>query len=467
MGALLSIFWGLVLFSFLVFIHEGGHYLAARMFGVRVLEFFIGLPSRARLSWRSRKRGTRFGVTALLLGGYAAIAGMDMGKQNPHLALAMTLVNARGRITVKEAAYAMGIPYNEALSALMTLKNWGSIEECASEPTHLDLPISNLSEVEELEAATYRGGLPIAFQSTARDHEGKTAYDDPDFSKPGATLAGEPYLSGLSADEFLAKEKKRTYSGLSIPKRIVVLCAGVFVNIAFAILLFVGVFTIHGINAIDNRIDTVLEGSTAAQAGVVRGDVITKVGDTPVHSWEELVAALAAHKDKGDFTVTYEHDGVQKEFTAQVTEDKKLGITPQIVNKRLSVKEAFEQAGMYTIMTGKAVANLLNPAKVQETLSQSTSVVGISVLAKDAASAGPLPLITLAAAISLSLGVMNLLPIPPLDGGKVVIEIVQGITRRPVSERFQLGISYAGVALMLVLFIYLVGQDVMRLMFPH
>ena len=68
-GFISSLFWGVVTFSVLVFIHEGGHFLAARACGVRVTEFFLGLPCRFNIHRVSRKNGTKFGVTPILLGG--------------------------------------------------------------------------------------------------------------------------------------------------------------------------------------------------------------------------------------------------------------------------------------------------------------------------------------------------------------------------------------------------------------
>lgn len=77
MGALTAIFWGVILLSSLVFVHEAGHYLAARAFGMRVTEFFLGMPCRWRISHKSADHGTEVGVTPVLLGGYNRICGME------------------------------------------------------------------------------------------------------------------------------------------------------------------------------------------------------------------------------------------------------------------------------------------------------------------------------------------------------------------------------------------------------
>ena len=84
-SVLSSIFWGLVVLSVLVGIHEGGHFLASRACGVRVTEFFLGLPCRFNLHHVSRRIGTKFGVTPILLGGYAMVCGMDP-EDNTHAA---------------------------------------------------------------------------------------------------------------------------------------------------------------------------------------------------------------------------------------------------------------------------------------------------------------------------------------------------------------------------------------------
>jgi regulator of sigma E protease len=102
------------------------------------------------------------------------------------------------------------------------------------------------------------------------------------------------------------------------------------------------------------------------------------------------------------------------------------------------------------------------PEHTQEILDSSTSIVGISVMASQAAAAGLDELCLFTAAISLSLGFMNLLPIPPLDGGKMLIEVIQAVTRRKIPARVQNIISYIGLALFMLLFVYMLRQDVFR-----
>lgn len=103
LSVLSSVFWGLLMLSVLVFLHEGGHFLAARACGVRVTEFFLGLPCRFDIHYTSRRIGTKFGVTPLLLGGYAAICGMDPTDVScaDHV---LAAICRHGRVTVADLA---------------------------------------------------------------------------------------------------------------------------------------------------------------------------------------------------------------------------------------------------------------------------------------------------------------------------------------------------------------------------
>ena len=127
-----------------------------------------------------------------------------------------------------------------------------------------------------------------------------------------------------------------------------------------------------------------------------------------------------------------------------------------------------ESAGV-ALGYGKAVVQfalrLLMPQHTMEVLQGTSSVVGISAMASEAASQGAYPLILFLAFVSMSLGIMNLLPIPPLDGGRFVIEVFQKITGRVVGYRAMNVMTFAGLALMLVFFVVMLNQDIHRFIF--
>jgi regulator of sigma E protease len=139
-----------------------------------------------------------------------------------------------------------------------------------------------------------------------------------------------------------------------------------------------------------------------------------------------------------------------------------IGITPVVESEPIPFFEAFSASVGYIGMVGEMILKLFNPATFNEVISQSTSVVGISFEARTFAMAGFLPFIYLAAALSISIGLMNLLPVPPLDGGKIVIETIERIVRRRIPISVMNGISIATMALLIMLIIYLTNQDIQR-----
>ena len=107
----------------LIFIHEGGHFLVSRAFGVRVTEFMIGLPGPNIGFWRG---GTKFGLTCVPLGGYARVCGMSSDPLSPHMEKCLTSLYRRGTATFEEVAADANIEVVEAEKCLEELVEWGS-----------------------------------------------------------------------------------------------------------------------------------------------------------------------------------------------------------------------------------------------------------------------------------------------------------------------------------------------------
>ena len=125
MDIVLMILYVSILLGFLVLIHEGGHYLASRAFGVRVTEFMIGFPGPGI---GFTKWGTKFGVTCVPLGGYAKVCGMEPGEMSPHLENVLAAIYRRGTANMEDIAQDCGISNDDALAALDELVEWGSVQ---------------------------------------------------------------------------------------------------------------------------------------------------------------------------------------------------------------------------------------------------------------------------------------------------------------------------------------------------
>ncbi len=452
-GALSAVFWGVLLLSIVVFVHEGGHYVAARLFGVRVTEFYLGLPCRWKLFHKSRSHGTEVGVTPFLLGGYNRICGMEPVADEEKLPAALSIVYREGRVEAVKVAEELGIEVDDAYALLITLSDWAAIK-----------PYYN----EELGEHPTQREYPQAFEALARDANMLTEYDDGhDFSTSGSTQDGEPHPIS-NPQQVIDDERSHTYLGCGFFKRVAILVAGPLVNLVLAFVLVTATYLCTEFaRPIDsNVVGDVTSGSIAESVGIKAGDTIVSVAGVNVSNWTEASEALAkARSAKEDFPMVIMRDGAQQTIAIDLPEEEEveaIGVVPQVEYYHLTLGEAVQSSFGYAKLVAQFAMRLINPQHTMEVLNSSTSIVGISVMASEAASRGFMDLIAFMAAISMSLGFMNLLPIPPLDGGKIVIETIQAITRRKLSMRVQTAMSYVGLAFFAFIFVVVLHNDVLR-----
>lgn len=442
------IFWGVLLLSVLVFVHEGGHFLAARACGVRVTELFLGMPCRFNVHFSSKRIGTKFGVTPLLIGGYAAICGMDP-QMVPCAPAVLAAVHRRGTVSVSELARELELDPDDVLDACAFLLGWGSIA-----PVYED---------ESKQSSKY---YPMTYASMPRDAAGNTVYDGKAFDRTHATKQGDAWVPPMGDDEFYRCERSHTYLGKGFWKRAFMLVAGIIVNILTGFILMVSVYSIVGIQSVDNvnTIGAVEAGSPAASAGLKAGDAILMVDGESTATWEEVYNALQESGEDGTVDLTVEHGGSQRQMSIELSDQGTLGISASVRTFRLNPLDSMRVGAMYIVQTAQGVIRMLTPQHTVEMLNNSASIVGISVLSAQAAQAGAGTFLSFAALISFSLGFMNLLPIPPLDGGKLLIEIVQAVSRRQVPIKVQAAFSWLGIILFGLLFVYMLRVDILRLL---
>ena len=409
-----AIFWGVITFSLLIVLHEGGHFLAARAFGIKVHEFMLGLPAPG-LRWKSRRSGVTYGVTMLPLGGYVRIAGMEPGREDELVEPALGLLVTRGRLDAADLASALGIARERANALLATLEDYGAAEQ---------------------------------------------VLDSMEWAPLVARAAGEDDAA------LIARVRTTVYRGQPTWKRITILAMGVLVNIVSALVILTLALTLIGIPTPITRIAAVAAGSPAATAGVRPGDTVTSFAGSKVTAWEDIRTALRSAKPgvlvdvtvmRGTTTLT-----LKVAPTAKTGGGTFLGVTAGTRNVPMPILGAIQQSLTMTGLVVVAIVNFFNPATFTTSLQNARSVVGISYEVANAVQEGPLAYAWMVSLLSLSLGLMNVLPIPPLDGGKIAVEIGERIFGRSVPRKLSLAVSAAGTLLLFSLIFYLMYADVVR-----
>ena len=418
---LTTVFWGLVMFSLIVCVHEAGHFTAAKLCGMRVREFMLGLPGP---NIGVTVGETKFGITPILLGGYALVAGMQFETESPTLAQSLTALAKLGKVDTQTAlAYGSELGYDWE-SDLEQLVDWGTVRR------------SKLK------------GAGFLYEMNA---------------DRGLTRAEARVLD--DADALIASERRRTYLGASYPKRVLMLVMGALFNLIFAVIVFTTAMVMVGDSRLTTTVSATTVGSPAAAAGILPGDRLAAIDGTEIATWEDFYKLIGNHGPGDTVVVAIERGGHLLEMTIVLSDNNGrafLGVSPTVEDVPVGLLEAFNRSIGFIWMVAVAIVGLFNPATFGDVISQSSSVVGISVEASHAASAGFWPFIVLAAALSISIGLMNLLPLPPLDGGKILLESIQRVIRRPIPMRVINSISMVVLVLFGVLFLTVTWQDIQR-----
>jgi regulator of sigma E protease len=260
-------------------------------------------------------------------------------------------------------------------------------------------------------------------------------------------------------------------------QRLIIIVAGPLFNLALACALYWGIFYAHGQEYLIPEVGAISGNSPAMRAGLQPKDRILAVNGAPIESWDQLVeavmesrgAAMALTLRRGRETLLVTATPAPFERTTPFGETRTswaIGIGPSYAKG--SVRFGFLESGVRSIGHAAAVTKLIGESivKVFERVVPLESMGGPIRIAKEihqqARSGSVTGLLLLAAFISLNLGLLNLLPIPVLDGGHIVFLLFEMIRRRPAPERFQEFTIRIGVALLLGLMVFVTYNDISK-----
>lgn len=275
-------------------------------------------------------------------------------------------------------------------------------------------------------------------------------------------------------------EAERSFAGKEVWKRFFIVFAGPLFNMLFSVVIFFFIFLIMGVpeDRDSTVIGTVNEGSPAYEAGIEAGDIIWGIDATPITEWGDvlntvknsegrtLVFKVARAGEDLEILVTPAIDTVENVFGEEVEQRFMVGIIKQeaIEYRRVgpvsALKDAVWQTWMFIYLTFMGVVKIIQNVVPASELG---GPILIAQLAGEQARAGWLNLCYFMGLLSVNLGILNLLPIPVLDGGHLVFLTIEGISRKPVSERIQILAQQVGIALLGTLMIFVFYNDIVRI----
>jgi regulator of sigma E protease len=349
-------FWALVVLGVLIFVHELGHFLVARFFGVRVLVFSLGFGPRIG-GW-SDKSGTQYQVSVIPLGGYVKMLGESDDDEEP-------------------------IP---------------------------------------------------------------------------------------------EEDMQYSFANQGVWQRFAIVFAGPLFNFLFAVAALSIAFMV-GVGESLPTVGSVTDGMPAHQAGIKAGDRITFIGEKPIESWDELSRTIKASETASlMFTIDRDGEVFQLTIVPQVKEVKNIfgepvkfpliGITPSGAHRmvhhsvldaiKMGAVQSWRMIDLTVTSIWKLITRVVSPDQIGGPLM-------IAEMAGKTASQGPSSLLFFMALISINLGILNLLPIPILDGGHLFFFIIEAVKGSPVSETIQGVASRIGMGLLILLMVWAMKNDLMRL----
>lgn len=263
---------------------------------------------------------------------------------------------------------------------------------------------------------------------------------------------------------------ERAYWRRPVWARMVVILAGAVMNFILPFFIFAGTFFFTGIQipSTEPVLGTVMSDGAASQAGLKEGDRILSIDGEPVDSWDNFVAKVQTADGKV-LKFAYLRDGEEKTASVVPRYDEQskramIGVMSPVDTKEIGFVDSIKLGGtvvvsiiyqMYAALAGMITGSV--PAEL-------SGPVGVAQMTSQAAHMGIAALLRFAAILSLNLGVINLLPIPALDGGHFVVLLVEAIRRKPLNPKYIRGVQLAGLVLILGLMFFATAQDITRLM---
>jgi regulator of sigma E protease len=436
MDVLISVVSVVIVLGIMILVHEWGHFIAAKSFGVRVEIFSIGFGPRL---WGRKRGDTDYRISALPLGGYVKMAGDTPGEersgaddefqskprwQRVVIALAGPTMNLLMAVVLVTVTFAVvGIPYPAYFERPVEVVGLQSGSPAAQAGLQ---PGDHVTSLNGIESPTWE---------QAQEHLSK--------QQPGAELTLTVERQGKTVEVVVEVSEPRDLMGtLGYPPMPAV-------------------------------VDQVAPGRPAAKAGLKPGDEVVEFDGKPVLTWPQFAQAIrTSGGNTMQIVVRRGKENVKLEVTPAPVQTASGGTIwqigmlnrPELIFRKLGLVPAVEQGVLWNVAVTRQILVVVGQLFTgKASLGEMQGVVGIAQESGRAARRGPLDVINLMALISLNLGILNLLPIPILDGGHILVLTIEGLLRRDLSLNLKERIVQVGFVFLLAVFAYVMYNDIGRI----
>jgi len=281
-------------------------------------------------------------------------------------------------------------------------------------------------------------------------------------------------------DAMSPEERDGSFYGKPVWQRAAIVAAGPFANFLLAILIFAAIFTLYGREVTTARVDQVVAGSAAEQAGFQPGDLVTAIDGSPIDSFNDLqrIVSISADQpldmtvDRGGQQLTLVATPQRKEITdrfGNVHRVGQLGISrdasaANVKVERFSVPAALWLGAQETwFVIDRTFAYIGGLFAGRESTDELGGMIRVAQVSGQVATLGFVALVNLAAVLSVSIGLLNLFPVPMLDGGHLMFYAIEALRGRPLSARAQDIGFRIGLAAVVMLMIFTTWNDIIHL----
>ncbi|WP_050616725.1 RIP metalloprotease RseP [Bacillus testis] len=409
----------IIIFGALVFVHELGHLIFAKRAGILCREFAIGFGPKV-LSFM--KNETVYTIRLLPIGGFVRMAGEDAEM-----------------IEIKPG-YRVGLKLN----------NEGTVQKIIlnNKDKYRDIKVLEVEEV-DLERGLFIRGFEDDDDQMIQTYK----------IDPKAMIVEDGVENQIAPWD-------RQFGSKKLGQRTMAIFAGPMMNFIFAIVIFTVLAAIQGVVVDDAKIGKLTSDGAAISAGLKTGDEVQSIDGAETSSWLDVQEEIQKHPGK-EITFVVDRDGKTLEIPVTPKEIERdnqkigvIGVYQPTEKTFLSVltfgfTETYDWVVRIFEMLGKLITGNFS-------IDMLSGPVGIYVSTEEVAKSGVLTLMRWAGVLSINLGIMNLLPIPALDGGRLLFFGVEALRGKPLDRQKEGMVHFIGFALLMLLMLVVTWNDIQR-----